>query len=89
MNQMIQEENQQKIMALRKQKEMERQKIQEAIYLSKREEAKQLKFMQAQNRQKKNMFYSQIENENHGKNEMVKQQERIAAMKREEFYRRK
>jgi hypothetical protein len=47
MNQMVQEENQSKIMQMRKQKEAERQKIQEAIYLSKKEEAKQLKFMQA------------------------------------------
>lgn len=46
-NQMMQEENQNKINAMRKQREMERQKIQEAIYLSKKEEAKQQKYLQA------------------------------------------
>ena len=45
--------------------------------------------MQAQNRQKKNMFYSQIEEDNANKQSLVKQQERIAQLKREEFVRRK
>lgn len=41
MNQMMQEDNQNKINQMRKQREFERQKIQEAIYLSKKEEVKQ------------------------------------------------
>jgi hypothetical protein len=86
---MMQEENSNKINAMRKQREMERQKIQEAIYLSKKEEAKQLKYMQAQNRQRKNIFYEQQSNENAERNNLIKQQERIAAMKMEEFVRRK
>ena len=40
MNQMVQQDNQMKINQMRKQRDMERQKIQEAIYLSKKEEAK-------------------------------------------------
>lgn len=47
---MMQEEAQNKINQVRKQKEMERQKIQEAIYLSKKEEVKQQKFVQVQNK---------------------------------------
>ena len=41
MNQMVQEDNQNKINQMRKERENERQKIQEAIYLSKKEEVKQ------------------------------------------------
>ena len=41
MNQMVQEDNQSKINQMRKERENERQKIQEAIYLSKKEEVKQ------------------------------------------------
>ncbi len=40
-NQMMQEETQQRVNQMRKQREIERQKIQEAIYLSKKEEVKQ------------------------------------------------
>ncbi|CDW87895.1 UNKNOWN [Stylonychia lemnae] len=89
MEQMMQEENQNKINQMRKQREMERQKIQEAIYLSKKEEAKQQKYLQAQNRQRKNYFYDQVSQENSNKNNLIKQQERIAQMKRDEYMRRK
>ena len=41
MNQMVQEDNQNKINQMRTERENERQKIQEAIYLSKKEEVKQ------------------------------------------------
>ena len=41
MNQMVQEDNQNKINQMRKERENERQQIQEAIYLSKKEEVKQ------------------------------------------------
>jgi hypothetical protein len=41
MNQMVQEDQQQRINQMRREKEIERQKIQEAIYLSKKEEVKQ------------------------------------------------
>jgi len=57
-NQMVQEENQNRINQVRKQKEIERQKIQEAIYLSKKEEVKQQRFIQIQNKQRKEMFFS-------------------------------
>ena len=39
--QMVQEDQQQRINQMRREKEIERQKIQEAIYLSKKEEVKQ------------------------------------------------
>ena len=45
--------------------------------------------MQAQNRQRKNFFYDQVSQENNQKNTLIKQQERLAQMKREEFLRRK
>ena len=47
---MVMQENQQKINEARKQRENEKSKIQEAIYLSKKEEAKQLKMIQLQNK---------------------------------------
>jgi hypothetical protein len=39
--QMMEEENQQRVNQMRREREIERQKIQEAIYLSKKEEVKQ------------------------------------------------
>jgi hypothetical protein len=41
MNQMMQEETQNRVNQMRKDRDVERQKIQEAIYLSKKEEVKQ------------------------------------------------
>lgn len=58
MNQMMIEDNQMKINHMRKQREQEKQKIQEAIFLSKREEAKQGKIVALQNKQKKDIFFS-------------------------------
>jgi hypothetical protein len=43
---------------------MEKQKIQEAIYLSKREEAKQAKMIQMQNKQRKNYYFNQMSQDN-------------------------
>ena len=74
---------------MRKQRDMERQKIQEAIYLSKKEEVKQQRFVQVQNKQRKNVFFNQAATDAAMKNQMIKQQERIAQMKKEEFMRRK
>ena len=68
---------------------MEKQKIQEAIYLSKKEEVKQQKYLQAQNKHRSNIFYNQLSEENSNKQSMIKQQQRIAVMKREEYSRRK
>ena len=89
MNQMVQEENQKKINHMRAQRDMERQKIQEAIYLSKKEEVKQQKYIQVANKQRKHVFYSQAAQDAAAKNQMIKQQERIAQLKKEEFIRRK
>jgi hypothetical protein len=86
---MMQEENQSRINQVRRQKEVERQKIQEAIYLSKKEEVKQQRFIQHQNKQRKEIFFSQQAQDAAVKNTMVKQQERIALLKKEEFVRRK
>ena len=57
---MIAEENSQKVNNLRRQRGQEKAKIQEAIFLSKKEEAKQAKMQMLQNKQRKNMLYSQI-----------------------------
>lgn len=89
MQQMMQEEQQNKINQMRKQREIERQKIQEAIYLSKKEEVKQQRVIQIHNKQRKHVFYSQAAQDAQIKNQMIKQQERIAQLKKEEFIRRK
>lgn len=57
-NQMMQEETQQRVNQMRKEREIERQKIQEAIYLSKKEEVKQQRVIQIQNKQRKNVFFT-------------------------------
>lgn len=67
-----------KIHAMRQQRGQERQKIQEAIYLSKKEEVKQQRFVQDANKQRKNVFFNQAANDAAMKNQMIKQQERIA-----------
>ena len=54
---------------MRKQRDMERQKIQEAIYLSKKEEVKQQRFVQVQNKQRKNVFFNQAANDAAMKNQ--------------------
>jgi hypothetical protein len=58
MNQMVQEETQQRVNQMRREREIERQKIQEAIYLSKKEEVKQQRVIQIQNKQRKNVFFT-------------------------------
>jgi hypothetical protein len=57
-NQMMQEETQNRVNHMRKEREIERQKIQEAIYLSKKEEVKQQRVIQIQNKQRKNVFFT-------------------------------
>ena len=54
-----------------KQRQEEKRKIQEAIFLSKREEAKQIKFQTSQNRQRRNHIDQEIANEAARKNQMV------------------
>ena len=66
--QMMKEENQNKINDMRRQRQMEKAKIQEAIFLSKKEEAKQLKMVQMQNKQKQNYYFNQIGKQNEHKN---------------------
>jgi hypothetical protein len=58
MNQMMQEDTQNRVNQMRKEREIERQKIQEAIYLSKKEEVKQQRVIQLQNKQRKNVFFT-------------------------------
>ena len=62
----------------------EKKKVQEAILLSKQEEAKQTKMIKQQNDQKKRHFMFKIETENRMKNQIVNQQKRLAQMKIEE-----
>lgn len=58
MNQMVLEDNQTKINQIRRQRDLEKQKISEAIYLSKKEEAKQAKMIMLQNKQRKNIVFN-------------------------------
>ena len=67
-----------------KQRQDEKRKVQEAIFQSKREEAKQSKIVKQQNEQKKKFQNFKIEQENRMKNQIVTQQKRLAAMKIEE-----
>lgn len=53
---------------MRRQRQFEKQKIQEAIFLSKKEEAKQLKMVQMQNKQKQSYYSHQINKANEQKN---------------------
>ncbi len=57
--------------------------------MSKKEEAKQTKMMMLQNKQRKNIVFNQMAQENLNKSSMVKQQERVAILKKQEFTRRK
>jgi len=70
--------------SVNKQRQEEKRKVQEAIFQSKREEAKQSKIVKQQNEQKKKFQHFKIEQENRMKNQIVNQQKRLAAMKIEE-----
>ena len=61
--------NSQNTYALSKQRQEEKRKIAEAIYLSKMEEAKQAKFQKQQNEQKKRSITMKIEQDNKIKNQ--------------------
>ena len=82
-------ENQQKVHSMRKQREQEKRKISEAILLNKREEARLGKAQTMHYEHKKNEFMARAEEENKRKSGFVKEQLRIASIKRQEFERRK
>lgn len=58
---------------IQKQRQEEKRKIQEAIFLSKQEEAKQTKMIKQQNEQRKRFINNKIENENKMKNQVINQ----------------
>jgi len=70
--------------SVNKQRADEKRKVQEAIFQSKREEAKQSKIIKQQNEQKKKFQNFKIEQENRMKNQIVNQQKRLAQMKQDE-----
>lgn len=70
--------------SVQKQRADEKRKVQEAIFQSRREEAKQSKIIKQQNEQKKKFQSFKVEQENRMKNQIVNQQKRLAAMKIEE-----
>lgn len=74
---------------LNKQRQDEKRKVQEAIFLSKKEEAKQAKIIRSQNDQKKRHMNFKVEQENRMKNQIVNQQKRLASMKIEDERKRK
>ena len=59
--------------SINKQRADEKRKVQEAIFQSKREEAKQAKIIKHQNEQKKKFTHFKIEQENRMKNQIVNQ----------------
>ena len=86
---MVLNENQNKIREQRERRQMEKKKIQEVIYMSKREEAKQGKKIMHENEQKRNLYMSMVAKENQAKMLTTKRQERIAILKKQEVVSRK
>lgn len=74
---------------LQKQRQDEKKKIQEAIYLSKREEAKQTKAVKAQLEQRRQAIEMRTEQDNKMKNQIIMQQKRFAQLKIEEDKKRR
>lgn len=74
---------------LQKQRQDEKKKIQEAIYLSKREEAKQTKAVKAQLEQRRHAIEMKNEHDNKMKNQLIMQQKRFAQLKIEEDKKRR
>ena len=61
---MVLNDNQNKIREQRERRVMEKKKIQEAIYMSKKEEARQAKKIMQENEQKRNIYMSHVAKEN-------------------------
>ena len=74
---------------LSKQRYDEKKKVQDALLLQKKEEAKQAKIIKNQNEQKKFMNNERIRQENKMKNQIGLQSKRLAQMKIAEEQRRK
>ena len=74
---------------LSKQRYEEKKKVQDALLLQKKEEAKQTKMIKHQNEQKKRQNNYRVEQENKMKNQIGLQSKRLASMKIEEERRRK
>ncbi|CDW75443.1 UNKNOWN [Stylonychia lemnae] len=78
----IQRKNTRNIIRQRKEdSEHEKQKIREALYLSKKEEVQQLKRLEAQNRQRKNFIIHELEAQGKDRFKMIKSQEIQAQQK--------
>ena len=74
---------------LSKQRYDEKKKVQDALLLQKKEEAKQSKMIKQQNEQKQRQNQFRVEQENKMKNQIGLQSKRLAMMKIEEEKRRK
>lgn len=75
--------------AIAKQRLDEKKKVQDALSLQKKEEAKQSKMVKEQNEQRKRQNMFRLEQENKMKNQIGLQSKRLAQMKIEEERRRK
>ena len=69
---------------MQKNRRDEKRKVQDAIYMSKREEAKQSKMIKSQNDAKKRHMHFKHEQENRMKNQIIKQQKHVANVKIEQ-----
>ena len=69
---------------MQKNRREEKRKVQDAIYMSKREEAKQSKMIKSQNDAKKRHMQFKHEQENRMKNQIIKQQKHVANVKIEQ-----
>lgn len=74
---------------IQKQRQDEKRKIQEAIYLSKREEAKQSKAVKAQLESRRAQIEMKTDQDNKLKNQIIVQQKRFAQLKIEDEKKRR
>jgi len=80
-NEDVVKQNQNNVYQLRKEREREKKKIQESIFLSKKDEALQLKMVKANNESKKRDYIDKISQENAIKNQIIREQLRQGSHK--------
>lgn len=86
---LIKEETRGRINYIRRERENEKRKIQESIYLSKREEVKQARVIALQNNQRKNQYNDYVSKVNAERKRQIKLEEEMGRLKKEEIRRKK
>lgn len=88
-DQMVSQMNKQRIEQMRKERNVEKAKIQQSILMSKQEEAKAYKLKLAQDNARKEHHIDFIQQMNQDKKQRIKFEEQIARQKAEDVRRRK